>query len=210
MRKALLLGIGVAFVIILLLFDSEPVTSTAVVPPNPAVITDDLVPEGTLQVIVVTTDQWSENKAQVAAFERAVDGQPWRQVGGTYSARIGQNGFTDGPSTRTDVTPSGSFASGQFIRRRGQPRHDDPVSRCRCVWTAGSPTGSSLPYFDHWVAAPGCDTGGFGDAAARSGRSAPTGHRDRPRRHRGSDAPETRVPAVLRLLARARPAADLG
>ncbi|HEY5875166.1 MAG TPA: hypothetical protein VIT64_07700, partial [Ilumatobacteraceae bacterium] len=78
MRKALLLGIGVALVIILLLFDSDPVTSSAVEPPNPAVLKDGLVSEGTLQVIVVTTDQWSENKAQVAAFERAVDGQPWR------------------------------------------------------------------------------------------------------------------------------------
>ena len=164
MRKALLLGIGVALVIILLLFDSEPVTSTAVVPPNPAVVKAGLVPEGTLQVIVVTTDQWSENKAQVAAFERAVDGQPWRQVGGNYSARIGQNGFTDGPSTRTDVTPSGSFGARQFVRRR----RAIPARRSRIAtvdaldcWITDR---QLVAFFDHWVAAPGCDTGGFGDA----------------------------------------------
>ena len=163
MRKALLLGIGVALVIILLLFDSEPVTSTAVVPPNPAVVKAGLVPEGTLQVIVVTTDQWSENKAQVAAFERAVDGQPWRQVGGTYSARIGQNGFTDGPSTRTDVTPSGSFALISSFGAEGNPGTTIPyraVDALDC-WITDR---QLVAFFDHWVAAPGCDTGGFGDA----------------------------------------------
>lgn len=163
MRKALLLGIGVALVIILLLFDSDPVTSTAVVPPNPADVKDGLVPEGTLQVIVVTTDQWSENKAQVAAFERGADGQPWRQVGGNYSARIGQNGFTDGPSTRTDVTPSGHFGLVSSFGASENPGTTIPyrdVDELDC-WI----TDRGLEeFFDRWVAAAGCDAGGFGDA----------------------------------------------
>jgi L,D-peptidoglycan transpeptidase YkuD (ErfK/YbiS/YcfS/YnhG family) len=161
MRKAVLLGIGIALVIILLLVDSEPVTSTAVVPPNPAVLKAGLVTEGTLQVIGVTTDQWSENKAQVAAFEREADGGPWRQVGGIYSARIGQNGFTDGPSTRTDVTPSGSFGLVSSFGASGNPGTTIPyrdVDELDC-WI----TDRDLEEFDRWVATPGCAPG-FGDA----------------------------------------------
>jgi L,D-peptidoglycan transpeptidase YkuD (ErfK/YbiS/YcfS/YnhG family) len=160
MRKALLLGIGVALVIILLLFDSEPVTSTAVVPPSPAVVKSGLVPDGTLQAIVVTTDQWSENKAQVAAFERDGDGLPWRQVGGNYSARIGQNGFTDGPPTRTDVTPSGSFGLVSSFGAIVNPGTTIPyraVDALDC-WI----TDRQLDDFDQWVATPGCDPS-FGD-----------------------------------------------
>lgn len=160
MRKTLLLGLGVALVIVLLLFDSEPVTSTAVSPPNPAVVKAGLVPEATLQVIVVTTDQWSENKAQIAAFERVSDGQEWRQVGGDFSARIGQNGFTDGPTTRTAVTPSGSFGLVSSFGAIVNPGTTIPyraVDELDC-WI----TDRTRPEFDRWVATPGC-VAGLGD-----------------------------------------------
>jgi hypothetical protein len=162
MRKAVLLGLGVALVIILLRYDSDPVTSAAVSPPNPDELTAGLVPDTTLQVIVVTTDQWSENKAQVAAFERDTDDQDWRRVGGDYSARIGQNGFTDGPTTRTHVTPSGKFDLITSFGASNDPRTLIPyrkVDESDCWVTA-----RSNPDFDRWVATPDCDAAGLGDA----------------------------------------------
>ena len=134
--------------------------------------------------------------------------RPWRQVGGNYSARIGQNGFTDGPSTRTDVTPAGSFGLvSSFGAVRAIPARRSRIATSTS-WTAGSRTGD-LEEFDRWVATPGCVTG-FGDALLD-----PDGPLDLAivTDHNATEDPtlaETRVPPVLRLLARTSAAADLG
>lgn len=110
MKGSLLLGVAVALVLVLIFFDSDPVPADVVEPPNPSRLNSELVPVDSLQAIVVTTDAWAENKAQVAAFERDGEGDEWDKVGGDFSARIGRNGFTDTDDGRVDVTPSGTFA----------------------------------------------------------------------------------------------------
>jgi L,D-peptidoglycan transpeptidase YkuD (ErfK/YbiS/YcfS/YnhG family) len=104
----------------------------------------------------VTTDQWSENKAQVATFVR--DGHGWRQDGGDFSARIGRNGFSDGSTERTEVTPSGSFGLVTSFGAVANPGTSIPyrtVEPSDC-WI----TNRNIPEFDHWVATPDCIANG--------------------------------------------------
>lgn len=154
MRGTLLLGLAVAMVLVLLFFDSKPVQTDVVEPPNPTRLRAGLVPTDSNQAVVVTADAWSENKAQVAAFER--DGDQWRKVGGDFSARIGRNGFAKPGSARSEVTPSGTYSLTTSFGAVTNPGTAIPYRMVEATdcWMA-DPTS---PYFNHWVSAPACAT----------------------------------------------------
>jgi len=62
------------------------------------------------QVVVVTSESWSSNRARLRAYQRSVDGS-WRLRLGPVDARIGYNGFAPADRRRqsTSTTPAGTF-----------------------------------------------------------------------------------------------------
>ena len=156
MKKALLLGLAVAIVIVLIFFESEPVEDELPQPPSPSDMRNDLVPATAQQAIVVTTELSTDNRAEVSAFEVDDDGD-WQQVGGTYSARIAQNGFGDGTDDRFKVTPIGAFPLVSSLGAGENPGTKIPyrqVGTTDCWITADGD-----PYFPMWVTKDNCDVG---------------------------------------------------
>jgi L,D-peptidoglycan transpeptidase YkuD (ErfK/YbiS/YcfS/YnhG family) len=151
MRKPLLLGLAVAAVIILLLLDSSPVRTVLPEPVAPSALPAGLVPDGTEQVIVVMTERWSDNRAEVAAFE--LDDRRWRKVAGAYSARIGRNGFSDGSTERVEVTPVGSFA---LVTSFGAVPNPGTRFPYRAVDDSDCWITEATESFNAWVATPDC------------------------------------------------------
>ena len=155
MKKALLLGLAVAIVIVLIFFESKPVEDDVAQPPSPSDMRNGLVPDNSQQVIVVASDLSTDNRAQVSAFE--VEDGRWTKVGGTYSARIAQNGFGDGTSDRFKVTPIGAFPLVTSLGAGENPGTKIPYRQVETTdcWI----TKNSDPFFPRWVSKDNCDIG---------------------------------------------------
>ncbi|MGB8167077.1 MAG: L,D-transpeptidase family protein [Chthoniobacteraceae bacterium] len=68
----------------------------------------DSVPVDCRQIVVVSTAKWESTRGSVRRFERARGGAPWRQIGPTREALLGEHGLAWGAGlhvARRDAAP---------------------------------------------------------------------------------------------------------
>lgn len=121
--------------------------------PNPIVALDSPRASATDQVIVVSADDWDQNRVRVAGWRR-VDND-WSLELAPVPGWLGPNGFTDDPSELDWYTPVGSYAITLMFGHLSNPGTkfdyhqvtgnawwpDDPDSYHYNTWQEGDPAG---------------------------------------------------------------------